>query len=200
MFEVISFVHWLVIVSAILSLVGGYAYVRDTLRGKTKPNRVSWGMWALAPLVGTAAALGAGADPWTVVRIFLAGFIPLIVFAGSFLNKNAYWELNKFDMTCGALSLLALFVWGFASAPAVAILLAATGDGFAALPTIRKAWKNPETETGITFVLSLVGVLIILPSIVVWDIANSSFQIYLIFINIALITAVYRKKVFAYFA
>ena len=100
----------LVAVSALIAMVGGYAYVRDTIKGKTKPNKVSWGMWALAPLVGVAAALGAGADPWAVVRIFFAGFIPLMVFIGSFLNRNAYWKLNKFDITCGVLSLSALAV------------------------------------------------------------------------------------------
>ena len=43
--------HLLVVVSAVLMFVGGYACVRDTLSGNTKPNRVSWFLWALAPLI-----------------------------------------------------------------------------------------------------------------------------------------------------
>lgn len=196
MFETISFVHLLVVISAFVSLVGGYAYVRDTLKGETKPNRISWGMWALAPLVGTAAAVGAGADLWTVVRIFLAGFVPLLVFISSFFNKDAYWELNRFDVTCGALSLLALMVWGFAGSPEMAILLAAAGDGFAVIPTARKAWKYPETETSTVYFTGLISTLIILPSIPVWNIANSSFQIYLLLSNTIILIAIYRKRVF----
>lgn len=44
-----SFVHWLVMVSAAVSIGGASAYIRDTLKGTTKPNRVSWFLWALAP-------------------------------------------------------------------------------------------------------------------------------------------------------
>lgn len=196
MFLGLSFAHWLVVVSALISVLGAGAYIRDTLSGKSKPNRVSWSMWALAPLVGTAAALSAHADPWAVIRIFLAGFLPLLVFTASFLNPQSYWKLTLFDFLCGACSILALMVWGFADSPRAAILFAAIGDGFASLPTIRKAWKYPETETGLTYIASFVSVLLIIPSIPRWDIENSAFQIYLLTANTLLMLAVYRKKLF----
>ncbi len=189
----ISFVHWLVIASAFISLAGASVYIRDTLRGKTKPNRLSWAMWAIAPLIGTGAAIYAHADPWATVRIFLAGFIPLLVVLFSFFNKQSYWKLGIFDFICGALSLIALIVWILADSPRLAIVLAATGDGFAALPTIKKTWTNPETETGLTYVASLVSVLLVLPSIPIWNIENASFQVYLLAVNMLLILSVYRK-------
>lgn len=191
----LSFVHWLVILSVFISIGGSVAYIRDTLTGKSKPNRVSWSMWALAPLIGTAAALYAHADTWATIRIFLAGFIPLLVFIASFANPKSYWKLNTFDFLCGACSLLALIVWGIVDSPRLAILLAATGDGFAAFPTILKAWKYPETETGTIYIASFVAVLLIIPSIPVWNIENSAFQIYLLVVNTLLIFAVYRKRV-----
>lgn len=186
--------HILVIISAFISLFGSYAYIKDTLKGKTKPNRVTWSMWALAPLIGTAAAISAGADIWGTVRIFLAGFIPLLVFIASFFNPNSFWKITPFDMACGALSLIALIFWLGVNAPVMAILLSAIGDGFAALPTIVKAWKYPETETGITFAMGLLSVLLVVPSIPVWNIENSAFQIYLIVVNVILVVAVYRKR------
>ncbi len=75
-----------------------------------------------------------------------------------------------------------------------AILLVVIADGFAAIPTIRKAWRYPETETGITYPTSFVSVLLILPSTVLWNIENSAFQIYLLIIDVILLFAVYRKK------
>jgi len=189
-----NYVHWLVVLGALISIIGASAYIRDTLRGKTKPNRVSWMMWALAPLVGTAAAISAGADIWATVRIFLAGFLPLIVFFVSFVNPKSFWELTPFDLLCGLFSLLALIAWIVIDAPRSAILLAAIGDGFALLPTLRKAWKYPETETGFTYIMSLLSTLIILPSIPVWNIENSAFQIYLLIANTLLIFSIYRKR------
>lgn len=190
----LSFEHWLVLLSVVISAAGGYAYVRDTFRGTTKPNRVSWSMWALAPLIGTGAALAAGADSWTVVRTFMAGFIPLIVFIASFWNRASYWHTTHFDIGCGALSLVALFAWLFLGLPAWAVPIAALGDFFAALPTIVKAWKFPETETGFTYVASLISVLLVLPSIHEWNLQSSSFQIYLLVVNTILIVAVYRTR------
>ncbi len=189
----IAFVHWLVILSACISIAGASAYIRDTLRGTTKPNRVSYALWAFAPLLGGVAAISAGADFWATVRVFISGLIPLIVFFVSFVNPQSYWKLTLFDYFCGAFAVVALGFWGFANSPVIAILFLAIADGFAALPTIIKAWKFPETETKITYVAGLVAVLLVLPSIPVWNIENSAFQIYLLLANVALIIAVYRK-------
>lgn len=194
MFVGISFVHWLVLLSSLISIGGATAYIRDTISGKSKPNRVSWFMWALAPLLGVSAALSIHADLWAVVRVFLSGFIPLLVFLVSFVNPQSYWKLNTFDFLCGAFAVLALVLWGFADSPRLAILLLAIGDGCAALPTIFKAWKYPETETGITYVASLVSVLLVIPSIPVWNIENSAFQIYLLAANAVFVFSMYRKR------
>lgn len=190
----LSFAHWLVVLSACISIVGASAYIRDTLSGKSKPNRVSWSMWALAPLIGTAAAISANADIWATIRIFLAGFLPLLVFIASFVNPKSYWKLSLFDLLCGVCSLAALIVWLVIQSPTLAILLAALGDGFATLPTIRKAWTNPETETGVTYIASFISVLLVIPSIPKWNIENSAFQIYLLVANAALLFVVYRKQ------
>lgn len=191
-----TYAHWLIVLSAGITIAGASAYIRDTLMGKTQPNRVSWFLWGLTPLIGTGAALSAHADPWVVVRIFLAGFLPLLVVGASFVNKSSYWKLSFFDILCGACSLVAIFLWLFLGSPIYAILFAAVADGFASLPTIRKAWKYPETETGITYGASLVSTLLVIPSIAIWNIENSAFQVYLIAVNVVLVCLVYRRIFF----
>ncbi|WKZ56703.1 MAG: hypothetical protein QY326_08210 [Bdellovibrionota bacterium] len=186
--------HWLVVLSAFITVAGAMAYIRDTLAGATKPNRISWSMWAMAPLIGTGAAVSAGADLWATVRIFLAGFLPLLVFIASFVNPRSYWKLTTFDLLCGVSSVMALVFWLSIDEPRVAILLAAIGDGFASIPTIVKAWKYPETETGVTYLASFVSALLVLPSIPVWNVENASFQIYLLIANALLLFAIYRPR------
>lgn len=186
--------HFLVAISALISIFGSLAYIRDTLKGKTKPNRVTWSMWALAPLLATGAALSAQADIWTTFRIFLAGFLPLIVFITSFLNKSSYWKMTTFDRLCGLCSIVAIVLWAILNSPRAAILFFAIADGCAALPTLIKAWKFPETETGAAYIAGLIAVLLVLPSIPVWNIENAAFQIYLLLANACIIFAVYRKK------
>ncbi len=189
-----SWEHILVIISSLIIISGASAYIRDTLRGKTKPNLVTWSMWTLAPLIGAAAAISAHADPWVVVRIFLAGFLPLLVLISAFINPQSHWKITVFDILCGLCSILALGIWLIIDSPVYAILLAAIGDGFAALPTIIKAWKFPETETVFTYIMSLFSVLLVIPSIPHWNIENSAFQVYLILVNLILIAVVFRKR------
>jgi hypothetical protein len=153
-------------------------------------------MWAFAALVSAGAAIAGGATLWTTSRVFVAGFIPLVIFLFSFVNKESYWKLTAFDFFCGILSLIALLVWLMAGSPKAAVLIALTGDAVATLPTILKAWKHPDTETGIIYIASMVSAALVLPAIPVWNIANSAFQIYLLIITSILAFAVYRKKIF----
>lgn len=189
----ISFAHWLVIISAGLSLTGALVYIRDMFRGKSKPNLVTWGLWAFAPLIATIAALSADADGWATVRIFISGFGPLLVFISAFIVPKSYWRLSRFDYICGVFSIIAILVWLVAKQPLLAILLLAVADLFATLPTIIKAWKYPETETLYTYFIGLFTASIIIPAIPVWNIENSAFQIYLLLANVALFIAVSRK-------
>lgn len=106
----LAIAHWLVLVSVVLSVSGSAVYIRDTLRGTTKPNRISFGLWAAVPLIGTAAALSADADGWATVRIFMSGLMPLLIFLASFINKQSYWKLTKFDFWCG---FLRWWLWWF---------------------------------------------------------------------------------------
>lgn len=193
--NLLSFEQYLVILSFLVMLIGSYAYIRDTLLGITQPNRVSHGMWALAPLIGTGAAISSGADLWVTSRIFFAGFIPLCIFCASFINPKSYWKTTKFDFYCGTFSLIALILWLLIDYPKLAILVAALADGFACLPTIIKAWKYPESETGITYVLGFISTLLVLPSIKVWNIENSAFQIYLMLACFIIVFAIYRKNI-----
>jgi hypothetical protein len=186
----------LVLISISLSLYGSYHYILDTIKGTTRPNRVSQGLWALAPLIGVGAALSSGAGDLTVVRTFMAGFVPLIILFASFYNKSGYWKTKKFDYFCGVFSISALACWLIGNLPIYAILLAVMADFFAAIPTIKKSWTNPESETGIAYIMSLLSVLVILPTIQVFDIQNFAFQAYLILVNIVLIFSIYRHNFF----
>lgn len=190
----LSFVQWLVVLSALISIAGTFAYIRDTLLGRTKPNRVTWSMWAFAPLVGTGAAIASGADPWALVRVFMAGFLPLLVLFASLANARSYWRLTRFDLGCGSLSLAALIVWQAVDAPNVAILLAIAGDAFAAIPTLSKAVKFPETETGLFFVASCLSSLLVLPVIPEWNLENAAFPLYLAGMSCTMLLLVYRKR------
>ena len=187
--------QYLVIIGAIVNLFGSLSYIKETLKGNTKPNRVTWFLWSLAPLIATTAALVDGVR-LSVLPVFMSGFCPLLVFLFSFVNRNSYWKLEKFDYICGTFSLLALILWGITKEPAIAIIFAILSDGFACVPTIAKAWKFPETETGAPFITGLFSAFTSFFAIKIWNFTSFAFPIYLVIACSILIFSVYRKKVF----
>ena len=182
-----------VFVGAAAQFIGGVAYIKDTLWGETKPNRVTWFLWTLAPFIGTAAALSDGVG-WAVLPVFMAGFVPMCVLLASFINKNAYWKLGIFDYACGGVSILALVLWYITNEPVIAVIFAATADGLAALPTLAKAWSYPETETSAVYATALFGALTSFLAIQMWTASEYIFPAYLVFIDSAILLAIYRKK------
>ena len=182
--------------AAFCQLLGGLAYVRDTLRGRTKPNRVSWALWAAAPIIAVTIALTEGAPSWSLLPVFMAGFVPVLVLLSSCFNVQAYWRLDRFDYLCGTFGTLALLMWLWASQPIVAVVMLVTTDALAALPTIRKAWSNPDTETSLAYFAALFGGLAALANIQQWVVLHYAFPIYLVGVNLILLFAIYRKSIF----
>jgi hypothetical protein len=185
--------EYFIYLSVVFSFFGGFSYIRDTLKGKTKPNRVSFLLWSLAPLIGAAAQLKAGVG-WAVLPIFLAGLTPLIIFFVSFVNKNSYWKLTLLDYVCGVLSLTALVFYLTSDLIILTIVFAILADLFAGIPTIVKSWKNPESESPLLYILSSFGNIIGLLVVKDWTFAAYGFGIYLILINLSILLGIYQKK------
>ena len=108
--------QYIVLIGASVSLVGGLTYIKNTLHGETKPNKITWLLWSAAPLIAAAAAWLNGVR-WAILPVFMAGFIPLLIFIISFINPKSYWELKRFDYICGTCSILALIVWWIIKEP-----------------------------------------------------------------------------------
>lgn len=43
-----------------LNIIGAFSYFLDTIKGKVKPNKVTWLLWALIPLIAFAAEVKQG--------------------------------------------------------------------------------------------------------------------------------------------
>jgi hypothetical protein len=112
------------------------------------------------------------------------GLCPLLIFLASFVNKQAEWKLTRFDITCGALSLLGLAAWQITKVGDVAIASSIIADGLAAIPTVVKAYKFPETETPWPWIAAAISGLFTTLTITNWTFANYGFPIYIFLIDI----------------
>jgi hypothetical protein len=174
------------ILGALFGLIGAVSYIKDTISGKVKPNRVSWFMWALAPLIAFAAQLDKGVG-WTSVMTFSVGFNPLLIFMASFVNKKSEWKLERLDVICGVSSFFGLILWMISREANVAIFFALTADILASIPTLVKSYKFPETENYKVFLFGMGNSLIALLTIREWNFETASFPIYIFAVTLLLV-------------
>lgn len=186
-----------VLFGAFLNLIGSTTYAFNTYKGKTKPNRVTWFLWALAPLIAFAAQFDEGVG-WASLMTFMVGFGPLLIFITSFVNRKAYWKITKLDIACGIISILALILWLVTGTGIIAICFSIFADLIAGIPTLVKAFNEPETEHHSVFRNGAISAAITLLTIKEWKFANYGFALYILLICLVLYVLI-RFKVGKYY-
>jgi hypothetical protein len=171
-------VHF-VYLGAAIGAVGSLVYVWDTLRGTTQPNRVTWLLWAFAPLLAFAVELRSGIG-LRALTTFIIGFMPLLVFIASFHNPAAVWKIRRIDYACGAMSLVGTAVWLATQNGVVAIVAAIAADFTAGIPTMIKSWSNPESETLLSYVGAALNSGILLLTVDHWTTEVAAFPLFIL--------------------
>ncbi len=174
-----------VIFGALLNLIGSATYAYATLRGRTKPNRVTWFLWALAPLIAFSASVKDGVGLPSLMT-FMVGFGPLLIFLSSFVNRKAFWQISKLDIICGTIAVLALILWLVTGSGFIAILFSIIADLIAGIPTLIKAYNVPETENYSVFLFGAISAFITLLAIDKWEFSYYAFPLYILAICLAL--------------
>ena len=184
---------FLAIAGSAINFAACLHYVRAILKGEASPNRVTWFLWALVPMIAGAAQLRAGVGISTLV-VLSVGAGPAFVVLASFARGKGSWSLGPFDYLCGACALAALALWAITGDPVTAIVLSILGDAAAALPTLRKAWLEPATENRSAYLISLAGMILGIFSIREPTFAAYGFNAYLVVMSGALVLILYWPR------
>ncbi len=185
----------IVLVGVAINLFYSIWYIRTIFRGGTRPNLISWSIWTIAPFLGFFFMIRAGAG-LAATPIFMAGFGSLLVIIFSIFKRNAFWKIQRFDLVCGLLSLVALIVYVTSQNLPVSIFFALASDLLAFIPTFVKTWKFPETESSTTYFGGIVNNFLALLIIKNWTFSIYAFPLYLMLANLAEVYLIYRKKIF----
>jgi hypothetical protein len=175
-----------------ITIFGNLTYLRDTLKGETKPNRVTWLLWGAAPLISYFSQKTSGGGIQTLYTLAI-GVMPFVVLGASFLDKRAYWAITKFDIACGVMSVLALILLVATGKGLLALALSIVADMFASLPTLIKSYRHPQTETTVSYGLEIAASIIVILTIHHWIFVNYIFAIYILLSNV-LFTAVLTRS------
>ena len=184
--------EYFAIIGAVIASLGGFYYLYETITGKSKPNRVTWLLWGLFPMITFVAQKAQGVEGISWLT-FAAGFMPFLIVAASFINKKAYWKTEPRDYILMGVAILGILAWFITDQPNLAILFTLVADLCAGIPTLIKSFKYPETESWIAYAISTLGFGIGVLAIQTFDFQNSAFVIYLFLIQLVLTIFSLRK-------
>ncbi|HUD06961.1 MAG TPA: hypothetical protein VMR34_03680 [Candidatus Saccharimonadales bacterium] len=176
-----------------ITVFGNLAYLKDTLKGETKPNRVTWLLWGAAPLISYFSQRTSGGGIQTLYTLAI-GAMPFVILGASFLDKKAYWAITKFDLVCGGVSVIALILLVATGNGLLALVLSIIADMFASLPTIIKSYKHPQTETTVSYGIEIAASIIVILTIHHWIFVNYIFAIYILLSNIMFVAVLTRSR------
>ena len=138
-------------ISALLSIVMIVPYVRDILLGKTKPERGSWLIWTVLGFIAffSQYAKGATDSLWMTAGQTLAVLIIAVLSI-----KYGYGGLGKRDVRALIGAGIGLLLWYLTREAAFALFIIILVDSIGTLLTAIKSYKDPESETLSTWILS----------------------------------------------
>ena len=139
------------IASSILAIVCFIPYITDILKRKTEPHTYSWLVWTILQTVGVMAQLkeGAGYGAWA---LGIGAFFCFVIFILSL--KYGTKNISRFDTFCLLASVVTIMMYLGIENPVWAVVAVAATDFVGFLPTFRKGFQEPFTETASTFAMS----------------------------------------------
>jgi hypothetical protein len=131
------------VVAVVCTLAANAIYIRDTLRGKTRPHLFTWLVWAIVSGVAAVLAFVGGA----FVSAAILGNAGFWCFVTSLLAlRYGERDITQSDWAMFLSALAIIPCWAITKEPLVAAVLASAIDIFGYGPTFRKAWHKPQEE------------------------------------------------------
>ncbi len=151
----------LAIIASIITIIAYIPYFKDLFAKRTKPHLYTWLIWGITQ--GTASvALIKGGGNFAAISVILGTVLVLLIFLFSF--KYGTKNITKMDTFVLIMALLSIVVWWQLKSPLIAVLMVSAIDGLGYIPTFRKTYQDPWSETPIFWLLMALAMIITIVS------------------------------------
>lgn len=132
------------IIATVIGLISYYPYARDLFSGKTTPHIYSWLIWTITQ--GTAlVAIIYGGGIWGGLELAFGAIFNVVVLI--FCLKHGTKNITKGDTVVLVIAILAIIIWWQLKVPLVSVLMITGIDFFGFIPSFRKSYREPWSET-----------------------------------------------------
>jgi hypothetical protein len=178
------------LLAGVLSLLAFVPYILSILRGQTRPNRATWWVWTVCNGVLFASYYAAGErrSAWVPMSYTASS-----LFVALLSIKRGEGGLSKFDRGCVLGSAVGLALWGLSGSPITALAVNIGVDFAGALPTIRKTYLDPRSESLLAWALFLAANAVNLFAVETWSSPSVALPVYYFFTTLIVLALAARS-------
>jgi len=180
--------------SAVAMLWSFIPYIRDIFKGKTKPERASWLIWAILGAILFFSQLAKGAS-YSLFMPAAQGIGDLFIFVLAI--KYGMGGFLKRDIIALTGASVGLFLWYLTREATVALLIAVFIDATGATLTVIKSYEHPTSETISNWVLGVFAGLLSCIAVGNYNLILLIFPVYVCLACLSVLTAIslgFRRK------
>lgn len=170
-------------IAAVLAIVGNVPYIVDIFKGRVQPHAYTWFVWTLVTGIvffgQVAKGAGIGALPTAVSGVFTLSIFILSL-------KNGFKHVTKIDTFFLVLALGGIVPWILTNDATVSVVIAVSIDLIAFMPTLRKTWLKPSTESPLLYGSNVLRHILALLSMQTYNIATTLHSIAMLTTNTAM--------------
>ncbi len=163
------------IVAAIVATLAFIPYVLSILRGVTKPSQVSWFVWTFVGVTTAASYRASGASPtFWIAAAYVANSLIVALLSLKYCVKGS----TRLDWVCFGGAIASLLAWLVLYSAPVALYLSVIADCLGVLPTLRKAWVDPNSEDRVAWLIGFAAAATSLLAVDDWAARISVYPLY----------------------
>lgn len=166
-------------------------YVRDTLRGVTRPHRGTWLIWALLAVVVFSSQRADGAS-WSLVMAGAQALVTGLIFLLAI--RRGEGRMGATDLLMIAIACCGVVGWVVVNEPMVATACVIVADLIAAAMMVPKTYRDPHSETLATFALGCLAGALATAAVGALDLALLLYPVYFCLANGALALLIYHRR------
>jgi hypothetical protein len=166
-------------------------YIRDTLRGTTRPHRGAWLIWGTLAFVVCLSQRADGAS-WSLVLTASQAVVTSLVFVLAI--RRGEGGASARDAIAIGLAAGGVTVWALADEPVVATAGVIGADLLAAVMVMPKLHRDPDSETLSTYAWASVCGALAAGAVWTFDVALLIYPVYYCLVNACFSTVIYRGR------
>jgi hypothetical protein len=181
----------LAVLAALVGIADTIPYVRDIVRGKTRPHRGTWLIWGVLAIVVFWSQRADGAS-WSLIMTGSQAVLTSLVFLLAI--RRGEGGLSASDAALIALAGVGVIGWVIADEPVVAMAGVIVADLVAAVMMAPKTYRDPASETLAMFALASLGGALGAGAVGTVDPSLLAYPIYYCLVNAAIALLIYSRR------